>query len=64
MIDPVRKQAEFYILGADGIYHLAIIGDDGVFKSAVLKGLKLKVDWLWQEPLPPLMKVLKEWGLV
>ncbi|HVF27896.1 MAG TPA: Uma2 family endonuclease [Pyrinomonadaceae bacterium] len=64
LIDPVRKQAEFCILGADGIYHLAIIGDDGLFKSAVLKGLKLKVDWLWQEPLPQLSSVLKEWGLV
>ncbi len=63
LIDPVRKQSEFYILGADGIYQLASI-DAGVFKSTVLKGLELKVDWLWQEPLPPLMKVLKEWGLV
>ncbi len=63
LIDPVRKQAEFYILGADGIYRLASIGG-GVFRSTVLKGLDLKVDWLWQEPLPPLSSVLKEWGLV
>lgn len=63
-IDPIRKQAEFYILGADGIYHLAAIGDDDIFKSDVLKGLELRVDWLWQDPLPPLMTVLKEWNLV
>ena len=36
----------------------------GIFHSEVLAGLWIKVDWLWQEPLPPLMSVLKEWGLV
>jgi len=30
----------------------------------VLKGLWLKVDWLWQRPLPRLKTVLKEWGLL
>jgi hypothetical protein len=30
----------------------------------VLDGLWLKVDWLWQEPLPPVLDVLKEWRLV
>lgn len=64
LIDPVRKQAEFYMLGEDGIYHPAQVGEDGIFRSVVLKGLRLKVDWLWQEQLPPLLVVLKEWGLV
>jgi Uma2 family endonuclease len=64
LIDPLRKQAEFYRLGVDGIYAAVPIGDDRVFRSTVLEGLWLKVDWLWQDPLPPLMSVLKEWGLV
>jgi Uma2 family endonuclease len=64
LIDPIRKQAEFYLLGDDNLYHAATAGDDGKFHSAVLKGLYLKVDWLWQEPLPPLLAVLKEWGIV
>jgi Uma2 family endonuclease len=64
LIDPVRKQAEFYRLGDDGIYQLVTIGEDGIFRSAVLNGLSLKVDWLWQEPLPKLLDVLKEWGMV
>jgi Uma2 family endonuclease len=63
-LDPQRKQAEFYQLGGDGIYHLVPVGDDGVYHSAALKGLWLKVDWLWQEPLPTLMSVLKAWKLV
>lgn len=64
LIDPLRKQAEFYLLGDDHIYRLAPIGEDGIFRSVVLKGLELKVDWLWQEPLPPLLGVLREWKIV
>ena len=64
LIDPVRKQAEFYRLGDDGIYQIVTVSEDGIFRSAVLDGLSLKVDWLWQEPLPMLLTVLKEWGLI
>jgi Uma2 family endonuclease len=64
MLDRQRKQAEFYALGADGIYRLIPSGDDGVFRSVVLPGFWLRVEWLWQDPLPPLMTVLKAWGLV
>lgn len=64
LIDPLRKQAEFYQLGKDKIYRPAPIASDGIYRSAALRGFEMKVDWLWQEPLPPLMSVLKEWGLV
>lgn len=64
LIDPLRKQAEFYLLGDDNLYQLAPVGEGGTFHSVVLKGLYLRVDWLWQAPLPPLLTVLKEWGLV
>ncbi|MBI3990104.1 MAG: Uma2 family endonuclease [candidate division NC10 bacterium] len=64
LIDPLRKQAEFYQRGEDGIYRLVPVGGDGLYRSTVLAGLWLRVEWLWQEPLPPLLSVLKEWGLV
>jgi Uma2 family endonuclease len=64
LVDPTRKQAEFYRLGKDQVYHVVPFDHDGIFRSAVLDGLWLKVAWLWQEPLPTLMSVLKEWGLV
>jgi len=64
LIDPSRKQAEFYLLGPDGIYASMPVGEDGIFRSHVLDGFWLKVDWLWQDPLPTLMSVLKEWGFV
>lgn len=64
LIDPDRKQAEFYQRGEDGIYRLVPVDEDGIYRSAVLEGLWLKVAWLWPDPLPPLTSVLKEWGLV
>jgi len=63
VIDPVSKEADFYQLGEDGGFHLMPVSDDGIFRSQGLQGLWLKVDWLWQDPLPPLLGVLKEWGL-
>jgi Uma2 family endonuclease len=64
LIDPARKQAEFYRLGSNGIYSAVTIGSDGIFHSDVIEGLWLKVDWLWQDPLPTLTSVLKEWELI
>lgn len=58
LIDPERKQAEFYALGRDGIYKALPI-ERGVYRSAVLKGLFIKVDWLWRRP--PLASVQREW---
>lgn len=63
LIDPLRKQAEFYLLGRDGIYQLAPIEDD-IFRSGVLQGLWLKVGWLWSRPLPSVLAVQRKWKLV
>ena len=64
LIDPARELADFYQLNADGVYSQVVIDDDRIYRSQVMEGLWLKVDWLWQDPLPTLMSVLKEWGLV
>ena len=64
LLDPLRRQAEFYQRGPDGIFRLVPAGADGIYHSAVLEGLWLWVEWLWQEPLPPLLTVLREWRLV
>ncbi len=63
IFDFERRQAEFYGLDDAGKY-AALPVEDGIFRSVVLSGLWLKVEWLWQEPLPPLMSVLREWGLI
>ena len=64
LIDPIRQQAEFYVLGEDGIYQLQQPDEEGLFHSVVLDGLWLEVGWLWQSPVPPLVEVLRAWGLV
>ena len=63
ILDAVNRQAEFYALGADRTYRsLPISGD--IFHSQVIQGLWIDVKWLWQDPLPTLMVVLKAWSLV
>jgi len=64
MLDPYRKRASFYQLGDDGVYHLVPPDENGIYESAVLKGLRLRLDWLWQEPLPRLPDLLRELGLI
>lgn len=63
LIDPLRKVADFYRLDGE-VYRPAIIDQDGRYQSAVLASFWLRVDWLWQDPPPPLMNAFKELGLV
>jgi Uma2 family endonuclease len=62
LIDDLRHEAYFFILGADGRYQAASIGEDGMYESTVLPGLRVKVDWLWRDPLPTLDEALAELG--
>jgi Uma2 family endonuclease len=63
LIDPLRKQADFYLRGRDGLYQRAAVESDCRYHSRVLKGLWLDVDWLWQKPLPSSVFVRKAWKL-
>jgi hypothetical protein len=40
------------------------IGDVGIYQSLGLKGFWLWVEWLWQTPLPPVLSILKELGVL
>ena len=64
LIDYERRQVEFYNLDKKGIYQFSKPDDNNIFHSKVLKNLELKVDWLWQEKLPNLIEILKEWNLI
>jgi Uma2 family endonuclease len=63
LIDYERQEARFYELNQDGIYQLATT-ENGIYFSKVLDGMFIKINWLWQEKLPELMDVLKDWKLV
>lgn len=51
IIDELRDEARFYMLHADGQYRRAAASDDGIYSSAALPGLRLRVKWPWQRPL-------------
>ncbi len=61
LIDPRVRWGEFYHL-VEGHYRSAFSGQEGVYRSAVVPGFWLRVEWLWQEPLPPVGEVLFEVG--
>jgi Uma2 family endonuclease len=62
LVDDLRHEAYFFVLGEGGRYQAASVGEDGIYSSTVLPGLKLKVDWLWRDPLPTLDEALAELG--
>ncbi len=60
LLDPERRRAEFYHLGVDDNYQVALPDAEGVYRSKVLPGFWLRVEWLWERPLPPVLDVLRE----
>ena len=64
LIDPIREQAVFYRRGADNLYHPILPDDEGIYHSEAVEGFWLRVSWLWQEPLPPVLEVWRELDLV
>jgi Uma2 family endonuclease len=63
LIDPDRRQADFYLLDPRRRYRLVEADAQGWYASAALPGFRLKVDWLWADPPPRLPEVLRQLGL-
>lgn len=61
MIDnrPRRRRAWFYQLDAQGRYQTVPLEADGVYRSKVLPGFWLRVEWLWREQ-PDVLRALAE----
>lgn len=64
LIDPLRKWAEFYQLNKEGRYTPAFVGHQDVYQAAAIPGFWLRVEWLWQTPLPPILDVIRELQLI
>lgn len=46
------QRADFWILDQSGQYRNALVDEDGIYRSTVIKGFWLDEAWLWQSPLP------------
>ena len=60
LIDEPRREAYFYTLDRNGRYREALPSVDGIYASTVLPGLRLRVDWLWRDPLPTFDEALAD----
>jgi len=60
LLDPLRQWAEFYQLGEEGRYTVAFSGQVGIYRSRVMPGLWLRVEWFWQDPLPDVARTTWE----
>ncbi len=62
LIDPLREQAEFCQLGAQGRYRMVMPEAGEIYHSAVVPGFWLRVAWLWQPP--SILETLRELALI
>jgi Uma2 family endonuclease len=60
VVDPLRRDAGFNVLGGDGRYHPVPPDAEGFYYSTVLPGFRLRVEWLWQRPLPQIGEVIRQ----
>lgn len=60
IVDPMREEARFLQLDDEGAYREAEVGTDGIYASRVVEGLRLRVSWLWQRPLPTIAAALAD----
>lgn len=59
LIDPQAEWVEFYHLKGEH-YHMGFSGREGEYHAVVLPDFWLRVEWLWQEPLPHPLRALGE----
>jgi Uma2 family endonuclease len=59
ILDHRHQESLFYQLDAEGRYQRIDPDESGVYHSAILKGLRLKVTVLWEEELPKGIEVVR-----
>ena len=64
IIDSELNEACFYRRDEKGKFKEQKPDATGIYHSEVLPGFKLKVEWLWQDPLPTIREALQELGLI
>ncbi len=64
LIDPIRRQADFYQLSDEGHYRLALPDAEGIYHSRSVADFWLNVEWFWQTPLPDELSILRQLGVL
>ncbi len=49
---PNKEKAEFFVVDAQGKFQSISLDPNGIYRSIVLPGFWLRVNWLWEEELP------------
>jgi Uma2 family endonuclease len=62
LIDPIRQQVEFYRLTGSHYQRINLV--EGIYKTTLLPDFFIQINWLWQDPLPPVLNVLKQLQLL
>jgi Uma2 family endonuclease len=63
LIDPHRKNAEFYEL-VNGRFEERTPEDQGTYRSNALSGFSININSFWQRPLPSTIQCLREIGAI
>lgn len=64
IIDPIRRQTDFFVRGDEGLFRAVLPDAEGVCRSVVLPGFYLRIAWLFAATKPRLLDILREWGLL
>jgi Uma2 family endonuclease len=60
IIDTIQRRAEFLRLGEDGRYSLARLEENRIFRSRVIPGFWLNVEWLISDETPDAYECLQQ----
>jgi Uma2 family endonuclease len=63
VIDPYSKTMAMYRLVEEGHYRRVEL-KEGIYRSEVVPGFWLRPEWLWQEPLPNVLEIAQELGII
>lgn len=57
LFDPNRQEARFHRLNANNQYSIEFAGREGVYSTPLLPGLEIRVEVLWQQPMPSFIEI-------
>ncbi len=64
LMDPEREWAEFYRQDERGRFRPAFVGREGEYRTDLLSGFRLRIEWFRQESLPPVPDARRDFGVL